>query len=147
MPPEFSPQVFLIGLTNRENWKWIPWWNEHKNKKKKKERTVSNVNMVASKWNRIRLFLPLIFLLFISHHTCKMNETCWALMSDLLLWTPTHGHTSVGWLVKTYFHQLYENTGYHLEKLPRVMDSEKTKEFALSVQHDDDDDDIYLYCI
>ena len=32
-----------------------------------------------------------------------------------------HGHTSVGWLAKTYIHQLCVNTGGRKEDLPRAM--------------------------
>ena len=51
---------------------------------------------------------------------------CWRskdkLMSDVLLWTPTHGHTSVGWPTRTYLHQLCVNTGCSLKELPGAMD-------------------------
>ena len=50
---------------------------------------------------------------------------CWRsrdkLISDVLLWTHTHGHTSVGRPAKTYIHQLCADTGCHLEDLPREM--------------------------
>ena len=41
------------------------------------------------------------------------------LINDILLWTPTHGHTSVGHLAKTYIRQLCMDTGCCLEDLPR----------------------------
>ena len=44
-------------------------------------------------------------------------------MSNILLWTPTHGHTSVGQLAITYIHQLCSNTGYSQEDFPGVMDT------------------------
>ena len=43
------------------------------------------------------------------------------LISDVLLWTSTRGHTSVGWPVKTYIFQLCIGTGYRLEDLPKVI--------------------------
>ena len=52
---------------------------------------------------------------YITHHTIKVKQAwytryCWSskdeLISDILLWTTTHGHTSIGWPVKTYIHQL-----------------------------------------
>ena len=50
---------------------------------------------------------------------------CWRsmdeLISDIILWTPTHGHTSIGWLAKIYIHQLCADTEYHLENITRVM--------------------------
>ena len=36
------------------------------------------------------------------------------LISDVLLWTPTHGHASVGRPAKSYLHQLRENTRWNL---------------------------------
>ena len=38
-----------------------------------------------------------------------------------ILWTPTHGHSTVGWPPKMYIHQLCANTGCCLQDLPRVM--------------------------
>ena len=56
---------------------------------------------------------------------------CWRskdeLISDIPLWTSTHGHTSVVWQAKTYIHQLCANTLYHLEDLARVTDGERVK--------------------
>ena len=50
---------------------------------------------------------------------------CWRskdeLISDVLLWTPTHGYPSVGRPAKTYIHQLCEDTDCHLEDLPHAM--------------------------
>ena len=42
-------------------------------------------------------------------------------VSDIILWTPPHGNTTVGQPVKTYIYQLCADTGCHLEDLPRVM--------------------------
>ena len=33
------------------------------------------------------------------------------LINDILLWTPTYGHTSLGWQAKTYIYQLCVDTG------------------------------------
>ena len=55
------------------------------------------------------------------------------LISDILLWTPTHGHTSVDQPTKANIHQLFADTGYHLEDIPRVMDSmRESRESMLS---------------
>ena len=44
------------------------------------------------------------------------------LISDVLLWTPTYGHTSVGQPTKTYIHQFCADIiECHLEDLPCVM--------------------------
>ena len=45
------------------------------------------------------------------------------LISDVLLWTPTHGHTSIGRPAKTYKHQLCAGTGCSLEDLLGAMDN------------------------
>ena len=51
------------------------------------------------------------------------------LISDVLLWTPTHGRAKAGWTARTYIQQLCENTGCCPEDLPRVMnDREKWRE-------------------
>ena len=57
----------------------------------------------------------------------KTSKTCWRskdkLISDILLWTLTHGHTNVGCQVKTRIHQL--DTGCHIVNLSRrIIDRE-----------------------
>ena len=67
-------------------------------------------------------------------------------MSDVLLWTPTHGCASVGRPARTYIQQLCEDTGCNPEDLPEAMsDREKWRETgqgisAQTARHDDDDD-------
>ena len=50
---------------------------------------------------------------------------CWRsrdeLISDVLLWTPTHGHAKAGRPARTYIQQLCEDTGCCPEDLPRAM--------------------------
>ena len=50
---------------------------------------------------------------------------CWRsrdkLISDVLLWTHTHGRAKAGWPARTYIQQLCEDTGYCPEDLPRAM--------------------------
>ena len=58
---------------------------------------------------------------------------CWRsrdeLISDLLLWTPTHGRTKAGRPARTYIQQLCEDTGCCPEDLPEaVNDREKWRE-------------------
>ena len=58
---------------------------------------------------------------------------CWRsrdeLISDVLLWTPSHGQAKVGWLVRTYIQQLCEDMGYSPEDLPEAMnDREEWRE-------------------
>ena len=58
---------------------------------------------------------------------------CWRsrdeLISDVLLWSPTHGRAKAGRLARTYIQQLCEDTGYCPEDLPEAMnDREKWPE-------------------
>ena len=50
---------------------------------------------------------------------------CWRakdwLISDVLLWTPKHGHTSVGRPYKTFIQQLCEDLNCQIEDLPGAM--------------------------
>ena len=54
------------------------------------------------------------------------------LISNIFPWTPTHGHSRVGQLVKTYINQLCANTGYCPEDLLRAM-SDKNGWHALMI--------------
>ena len=51
---------------------------------------------------------------------------CWRsryeLISDILLWTPSHRRAKAVWPARTYIQQLCANTGCGLEDLPGVMD-------------------------
>ena len=51
---------------------------------------------------------------------------CWRsrdeLISDVLLWTPSHGWAKAEWPDRTYIQQVCVNTGYSPEDLPEVMD-------------------------
>ena len=58
---------------------------------------------------------------------------CWRsrdeLISDVLLWTPSHGHAKAGRPARTYIQQLCEDTGCCPEDLPEAMnDREKWRE-------------------
>ena len=58
---------------------------------------------------------------------------CWRsrdeLISDVLLWTPTHGRAKAGLPARTYIQQLCEDTGCCPEDLPETMnDREKWRE-------------------
>ena len=43
-------------------------------------------------------------------------------ISDVLPWTSSHGHASIGWLARTYLQQLCVDAGCCLEDLPRAID-------------------------
>ena len=64
-------------------------------------------------------------------------EHCWRsmekLISDVLPWTPTHGHTCVGQIVKAYIHFINVDTEYCLKELPRVIGTDDKKEPKESV--------------
>ena len=64
---------------------------------------------------------------------------CWRskdeLISDVLLWTPTHGCARVGWPARTYIQQLCEDTGCNPEDLPEAMnDREKWRETVRDIR-------------
>ena len=64
---------------------------------------------------------------------------CWRskdeLISDLLLWTPTHGCARVGRPARTYIQQLCEDTGCNPEDLPEAMnDREKWRETVRDIR-------------
>ena len=44
------------------------------------------------------------------------------LISDIPLWTPSHGRAKAGRPARTYMHQLFADTEYSLEDLPGAMD-------------------------
>ena len=58
----------------------------------------------------------------ITQRRTRHDGFCWRI-SDVFQWTPTHGHTSVGWFSKTYKHQFCSNTGWSLEELLWATDN------------------------
>ena len=64
---------------------------------------------------------------------------CWRcrdeLISDVLLWTPTHGRAKAGLPARTYIQQLCEDTGWSPEDLPEAMnDREKWRERVMDIR-------------
>ena len=64
---------------------------------------------------------------------------CWRsrdeLISDVLLWTPTHGHAKAGRPARTYIQRLCEDTGCYPEDLPEAMnDREKWREWVRDIR-------------
>ena len=53
---------------------------------------------------------------------------CWRsknkLISNVLLWTPSHGQAKVGWPARTYIQHLCADTGCRLEDLPERWTTE-----------------------
>ena len=67
------------------------------------------------------------------------------LISDVLLWTPTHGRAKAGRPARTYIQQLCKDTGCCPEDLPGAMNDRRSGErgsgiSVLPARHDDDDD-------
>ena len=58
------------------------------------------------------------------------------LMSDALLWTPTHGHTSVGRKAKINIHHLCADTEYRLENWTSLIGMDREKERQRQRQRD-----------
>ena len=61
---------------------------------------------------------------------------CWRskdeLISDVFLWTPSHGWARVRWPARTYQKLLYTDTGGSLDDLPGVMDDSDDREIRAS---------------
>ena len=64
------------------------------------------------------------------HENYKVRQTrhaghCWKssdeLISDVLIWTPSHGRAKAEWPALTYIHQLCEDTGCSPEDKPEAM--------------------------
>ena len=55
--------------------------------------------------------------------TQKYIHTLLLVISDILLWTSSHGQAKAGQPARTYIQQLFANTGYSLEDLPGMMDN------------------------
>ena len=71
------------------------------------------------------------------------------LISDVFLWTPSHGRAKAGRLARTYIQQLSADTGCKFEDLPEAMDDrEEWREQVRSVlmaRHDDNyEDDVFI---
>ena len=79
--------------------------------------------------------------------TIKVRRTrhaghCWksrdVLISDVLLWTPSHSRAKVGRPARTYIQQICEDMGCSLEDLPEVMnDRERWRERVWDTRADD----------
>ena len=71
------------------------------------------------------------------------------LISDVLLWSPTHGRAKAGRAARTYIQQVCEDTGCSPEDLPEAMNDrerwrERVRGNRATARHDDDDDDDLL---
>ena len=77
--------------------------------------------------------------------TIKVRRTrhaghCWRsrdeLISDVLLWTPTHGRANAGWPAPTYTKQLCVDKGCSPEDLPEAMDGRGWRERVRDIRAD-----------
>ena len=73
-----------------------------------------------------------------SRHTnyqVRHGGRCWRskdeFISDILLWTPTYGHTGIDWPAETCIHQFCVDTRCYLEDLLRAMADRESKESML----------------
>ena len=61
---------------------------------------------------------------YLKTHPSKTKKTYWRskdeIMSDVLLWTPTHGRAGVGRPTRTYRQQLCVDTGCTFEDMPGI---------------------------
>ena len=97
------------------------WWQLHKN-------TTSNIEPVLEATpQKIAAIRPPTT----HHETIQVRRTrhaghCWRskdeLISDILLWTPSHGRAKAGRPARTYIQQLCADTGCRLGDLPGAMD-------------------------
>ena len=85
-----------------------------------------------------------------SHLTDYPCKTCWVkwckdeLISDVLLLTPTHKHSSVGWLEKTFVYQLNSNSEYCLQRSSIGTDGERESGDSVQWAWLDDYNDYYF---
>ena len=73
-------------------------------------------------WNHLTVcrkeYIYIYIYIYIGHYWRSKDK----LISDVLLWTPSHRHASVGRLTKTYLQHLCTDTGFRLEDLLEAMD-------------------------
>ena len=76
----------------------------------------------------------------------RLARQCWRskdeLISDVLLWTPSHGRAKAGRPARTYKQQLYADTEYSHERWTiKTGGGRGSGRSVLVALHDDDDDD------
>ena len=112
--------ILLYGCTN---------WTLTKRQQKKLNgnytKMLQPVLNKSSKQHATNLYLYGHFPLISQTIQAKRAGHCWEskdeLIIDILPWTPTEEHTSVGRAAKIYIHQLCANIGYCLNDCPRAM--------------------------
>ena len=115
----FSTTVWLYHLdiyeTLREKVRWVL----HKNA------ACYFQQIMEAAYNKTAVVWPLTSYLRNHARWTRDAEYFWRnkdkIISDVLLWTPIHGHTSVGWLTKSYMYQIFADNKNSLENLLRVM--------------------------
>ena len=97
------------------------WWQLHKN-------AVSNIEQVleAASHKAAAILAPTTITKTIKIRQTRHAGHCWRsrdeLISDVLLWTPSHGWAKTGWSARTYIQQLCADMRYSPEDLPEAMD-------------------------
>ena len=76
-------------------------------------------------------------------------EHCWRrrdeLVSNILLWTPSHGRRKVGCQARTYIQQLCADTGCRPEDMPKAMDDREVWRERVKYMRDDSTTWWYIY--
>ena len=78
----------------------------------------------------LSLLTPLIWIL--------VTISCSELISDLLLWTPSHGRAKIGRPARTYIQQLCADMECSPENLPEAMDDREGISVLMARRDDDD---------
>ena len=84
-----------------------------------------------------------------TRHTGHCGRSRDELISDVLLWTPSHGRAKAGWPARTYIQQLCVDMGCSPEDLPEAMNDRRGEErgsgiSVLMARQDEDDDNTKL---
>ena len=95
--------------------------------------------------------LPLIIKIIKTRQTRHAGH-CWRsrdeLISDVLLWTPSHGRAKTGRPAQTYIQQLCADTECSLEDMSEAMENkEGWWERVRDIHTDDDDDDSWFWIL
>ena len=90
----------LWGVLNKS-------WRQHPTKQQLHDHLPPITKTIEVRWNRH------------AGHSWRSKDE---LISDILLWTPSHGRAKIGQPARTYTQQLCADTGCSLEDLLGVMD-------------------------
>ena len=85
----------------------------------------------------------------LTRHVGHCSRSRDELISDVLLWTPSHGRAKAGWAAWTYIQQLSVDIGCSPEDLLDAMDNregwwERSGISMLMARHDHDHDEVFI---